>query len=184
MPHNDGTRLPACRFWQVLLLLVALDTLACGLWAVLRPRDLIAFLGVPPRNDAYAWQLLRPSGPSEKATRTPIPPPRDAGLWHLLGLLTLGNAGLLAIAAVKPAWYGSLVVVPLLGRGLGAALWLWALGTTYTFAPARVPFPERLPLVYLAVHEAAGLVLLAAFLVFWRVACARRDGTEPARTVE
>ena len=143
---------------RVLLLLAALDALAGGLWALLRPRDLFAFLGMAPRADAYAWELFRPGAS-----------PRDAGLWHLLGLLSLAQAGFLLAALPRPVERAGLAVAPLLGRALGLGLWLWALGAAATFPPHRVPFPERAPLAILAAREAVWLAALGAFIVMaWR----------------
>ena len=79
MGPDAGT--PPGRFWRLLLLFAALDTLAVALWAVLFPRALFALLGVVERTDAWAWQLLQKD----------LPPPRDAGLWHLLGLIDLDD---------------------------------------------------------------------------------------------
>src|SRR5439155_2411269 len=101
----------------------------------------------------WAWQLRVPRGDPPDG----IPAPRDAGLWHLLALLSLAHAAFLGLAAWRPRSLGGLAVVPLIGHALGAALWLWALGTTYTFPPQRVPFLGRQPLLVLAAHDAVWL---------------------------
>jgi hypothetical protein len=132
-------------------------------WA-LRPGELFPRLGLERRNDAWAGQLLAPRDNPPDG----ILPPRDAGLWQLLAFLSLAQAGFLALAAWRPRGLGGLVAVPLIGHALGAALWLWALGTTYTFLEGRVPFPERGPLLALAAHEAVWVPLLLAFLFVWR----------------
>ncbi len=159
---------PGLGAWRCVLLLGALDALAWGLvWAV-APSELFARLGMAPRNDAWAWQLL---------TRD-IAAPRDAGLWQLLAFLSLAHAGFLTLAAWRPRSLGGLVAVPLIGHALGAALWLWAVGAAYTFPPERVLFPDPRPLWALAVHDAVWLPLLLAFLL-----CGpRRSGRDSKET--
>ena len=164
--------------WRYVLALAALDALAWGLFWGARPGELFPRLGMEPRNDAWAWEFFVPRGDPPDG----IPAPRDAGLWHLLAFFWLAHAAFLALAAWRPRSLGGLVVVPLIGHALGAALWLWALGAAYTFPPDRVPFPERGPLLALAAHDAVWLLPLLAFLV----ACRRagRDGKEVATRVQ
>jgi hypothetical protein len=103
-------------------------------------------------------------------------------LWQLLAVLFVAQAGFHALAAWRPRSLGGLVVVPLIGHALGAALWLWALGSAYTLPPERVPFPHPDRLLILAGHDAIWLPLLVAFLLVWRRR-AGRDGTESAARV-
>jgi hypothetical protein len=109
------------RGWRAFLLLAAVDAAGAGAWLAARPGDLLAFLGQPPNDDA----LL---------------------LGRILGILWLGHALALVLAAVRPRDFGGLVWLPLLGRGLTIGLWLWLLGTD------RVQVPET-PLLALIVHD-------------------------------
>ncbi len=170
--ERRGRGVPVLR---VLLVLAAADALAGGLWALTRPRDLFDVLGMTPRGDAWAWELFQPSDDASH----PVPPPRDAGLWHLLGLLSLAQASFLIAAVPTPRARAGLVVAPLLARVSGLGVWLWALGTTYTFPPRRLPFPERTPLVVLAAREAILLLALTAFFVVAR----QTRVTEPEETL-
>jgi hypothetical protein len=156
--------------WRLLLLLAALDALAWGLFWGARPGELFPRLGMEPRNDAWAWEFFVPRDPPppDEPPRRNIPAPRDAALWHMLAFVWVAQAGFLALAAWRPRTLGGLAVVPLIGHALGAALWLWALATTYTFPPGRVPFPQRGPLLALAAHDLVWLPLLLAFLLAWR----------------
>jgi hypothetical protein len=170
---------PRLGLWRCLLVLAALDAAAWGLVGSVRPALLFDRLGVEPRNDLWAWQLLVKRGDPPEG----IPPPRDAGLWQLLVFLSLAQAGFLALAAWRPRTLGGLVVVPLIGHALGAILWLWSLGTISTFPDNRNPFSAPGFLAALAVHHEIWLVLLVAFLLVWR----RRSGRgfhEPAARVE
>jgi hypothetical protein len=149
------------RTWRLLLVLAFLDAL---LWSALwlaQPARLFDWMGLEPRGDTWAWQLRFPTGEPPAG----IAVPRDAGLWHLLAFVNLGQAGFLALAAWRPRSLGGLVAAPLIGHALGAALWLWALGSTYTFPPERAPFPARGPLVALAAHDAVWVALLLLFLL-------------------
>lgn len=152
---------PPSRLGQFLILLVLLDTVAAGLWLAARPAGLIDYLGLPPRSDIGAWQLFRSSAS--------LPPPRDAGLGQLLGLLLLAQGACLATVFARPRRRAGLLLFPLVGRAITAGIALWALGTTATFPIHRSPFAERLPLVRLAAHEAAIALLLAGIvaLVTW-----------------
>jgi hypothetical protein len=155
---------PRLGLWRCVLLLAALDAAAWGMVGSARPALLFERLGVEPRHDSWAWQLLVKRGdPPER-----IPAPRDAGLWQLLAFLSLAQAGFLALAAWRPRALGGLAVVPLIGHALGAALWLWALGAHATFPDNRNPFSAPAVLAGLAVHHAVWLVLLTAFLLAWR----------------
>jgi hypothetical protein len=128
--------------WRAFLGLAAVDAAAAGGWLAARPGDLLALLGLPTSDDA----LL---------------------LGRLLGLLWLGHAPALVLAAVRRARYGGLVWLPLLGRVLAVGLWLWLLGTD------RVQVP-RLPLVGLIAHDAVWLPGLLGFL--WSVRRECRQG--------
>jgi hypothetical protein len=173
MGPQAGTPWPV-RLCRVLLLLAALDGLAGGLWALLWPQALFDFLGMAARSDAGFWQLF---------TRD-LSAPRDAGLWQVLGLLALANGAFLLVAAWRPRELGGLALVPLVGRALLAGLWLWALGTTFTFPERRVVFPDRTRLALLAAHDGAWAVVLAAFLVAWWAWPRGRGGKESAPRVE
>jgi hypothetical protein len=176
---QGGTSRPGLNLWRVLLAVAALDAFALGLFGVAHPGWPFENLGMEERHDSWAWQLLVPRGDPPDG----IPTPRDAGLWQLLALLSLAHAGFLALAAWRPRSLGGLAVVPLIGHALGAALWLWALATTYTFPQGRVPFPHREPLWLLAAHDAVWLPPLLAFLLVWRRRAAR-DGKEIAARVQ
>jgi hypothetical protein len=158
---------------RLLLLVSAVDSLGWGVWTYCRPWWMFEQIGVQPRNDTWFWQLLTARDErSVKEGESPpprIPAPRDAGLWHLLAFCSLAHAVALVLAAWRPASFGGLVVLPLVGRAITAGLWLWALGTIATFPENRVPFPHREPLVALAVHEAIWLPLFLGFLVILRI---------------
>ncbi len=176
---------PRLGLWRGLLLLAALDALAWGLVWVLQPGELCQRLGMEARHDAWAWQLRVPRDDPPSG----IPAPRDApGLWQLLAGLSLVEAAFLALAAWRPRSLGGLAVAPLIGHLLGAALWLWALGTTATFPPERIPFPDRNVLWALAGHDAVWVPILVAFLLArWRRAkpqAAGRHGMENAVRVQ
>jgi hypothetical protein len=117
---------------RLVLAVAALDSLGMGVWASAFPDQL--------------FTLLR------------LKPPTDAFLWPVLGLLYLANAVCLAGAAVWPADYGSLTLVPWVGRLLSCGMWLWLLGSTH-IAPAHEP------LWWLLGHDAFWLVLLTGILV-------------------
>jgi hypothetical protein len=144
-----------------------------------RPAMLFERLGVEPRHDTWAWQLLTKRGDPPEG----IPAPRDAGLWQLLAFLWLAQAGFLALAAWRPRTLGGLAAAPLIGHALGAALWLWALGAASTFPDNRNPFPSPGVLAALAIHDAVWLVVLAAFLLVWRRR-AGRDSPKPVARVQ
>lgn len=132
--------LPGRRVYRLLFLLAALDQLGWGLWALLRPGDVLAFLRLPPLPVAL--------------------PPDRLLLCKLLGGLALAHVAFLGILVGRPERYGPYALVPLLGRALGAGLWLWAFGS------ARLNLPAALPLL-LAAHDAVWLPVFAAFLIAW-----------------
>jgi hypothetical protein len=134
--------LPGRTAWRFLLLLAAVDTLAVGFWAVLRPADLFGFLqmALPPPD---------------------VLPPDRPLLWRMLGVLALAHAGFLAILVWRPEPCGPLVLVPLIGRAAQAGLWLWVCGTD------RLQWPSPVRPLALAAHDAVWLPLLAAFLFAW-----------------
>lgn len=105
-------RLPARPLFLFLLLLTALDSAALGLWAVVRPDDL------------FAWLELTP--------------PRDVVLWRALGTLAVAHALILCMLVVWPEGFGPLVLVPLIGRALSLGGWLFLLGTDRV-RPATTP---------------------------------------------
>jgi hypothetical protein len=143
--------LPAVTVFRVLLGLVALDGIAFGLWALLRPGDLFQWFQLPD---------LPADGPRDRLL-----------LWTLLGGLNVTQAALTALAAWRPVEWGSLALAPLIGRLLGCGVWLFLLGTD------RIDVPDG-PLVILTLHDAVGAAILAAFLIHFWVSVARfsREG--------
>jgi hypothetical protein len=99
---------------RIILAVMALDSLALGVWAIARPGGL--------------FTLLLPE----------VAPPHDAFLWKVLGYLSLANAGCLTIAAVWPVPFGGIALVPWVGRLLSCGMWLWLLATP-VIAVAREP---------------------------------------------
>ncbi len=120
------------RLWRGLILLAALDSAVVGVWAVARPADLFTLFQQPPNDDC----LL---------------------LGHLLGVLYVCHALFLVLAAWRPAAFGSLVLVPLLGRLGLFGVWLWLL------ASGRMPTASNALLALLA-HDAVWLPVFAGFL--------------------
>lgn len=110
MTTSGDWRLPARTVLLTLLLLVALDSLAMGAWAVMRPDDLFGILGMAP--------------------------PRDAVLWRCLGAVGVAHAVFLGMLVVWPEAFGPLVLVPLIGRCLSLGGWLFLLGTDRVRLPA------------------------------------------------
>jgi hypothetical protein len=169
---SGATIWPDLITWRGVLLLAAIDALAWGLAWGTDPGRLFPRLGMEPRHDSRAWQLLVRRGTAPDRIDTP----RDAGLWHLLALISVAHAGFLALAAWRPYSLGGLVVVPLIGHVLGVVLWLWALATAYTFPPERVTIKDPAALWTFVAHDALWLPLLVAFLILSR----RRYSPRPA----
>ena len=167
---------PPSLWWQMLLVLAAVDSTAAGAWALLRPDDLFRLLQCPPSAD----RLL---------------------LCRALGFLFLTHAPCLLLAAFRPGFAG-LTLLPLSGRLLSSGVWLWLLGACRMVAaqadPALHGGPERVwpwllgsgdlaavggVLTALLLHDAVWPPLLAAFLAMRRAdrAAARpvRDGASP-----
>jgi hypothetical protein len=122
-----------------LLVLAALDSLLAGAWAVAWPADRAGSL----------FALLN------------VEPPRDAFLWRGLGGLLLTHVVCLALAAWRPARWGGLALVPLIGRALQCGVWLWLRNTDRVHLPAGV-------LDGLLVHDVIWLPILAGFLYLAR----------------
>src|SRR5262245_58261239 len=102
-------RRPGLLAWRFLLALAMIDALAWGVVWGLKPNLLFDRLGMQPRHDSWAWQLLVRRGDSPDR----ILAPRDAGLWQALAFLSVAQAGFLALAAWRPRSLGGLVIVPL-----------------------------------------------------------------------
>jgi hypothetical protein len=113
VPRRAGSAVTLLRLSRGFLLLAALDTAVAALWVLLRPADLLAFLGAPPTHDALL--LAR----------------------ALAALLLAGQAPCLVLAAARPDTAGGLALVPLAGRAQLAGVWLWLLGTDRVVLPAR-----------------------------------------------
>jgi hypothetical protein len=103
----------------VLLILAALDSLATGAWAALRPGDLFEFLQTTGSPDA----LL---------------------LCRALGALAGFQGVCLLFAAFRPAANRFLVLLPFSGRVLFCGVWLWLLGSDRVRLPT-----DRLELLLL-----------------------------------
>jgi hypothetical protein len=127
--------------FRAILWLTALDSLLLGLWALTRPGDLCALLQIAPPRDP------------------------DALLWPLNGALTLTHAYCLLLAFARPGRNVGLVLPPLIGRALLAAVWLWLLAAGHGGA---------WPLGWLALHDAVVVGLYAGCLAYgWRIRRAR-----------
>jgi hypothetical protein len=155
---------PRLGLWRLLLFVAAVDALVWGASWAIRPGQLFDALGMEARNDQWAWQLLIKRGNPPDC----IPAPRDAGLWHLLAILSVVQAGFLGLAAWRLRSLGGLVAVPLIGHALGCALWLWALGAYLTLPSNRVPFERPDVLDFLALHDGVWMLVLLGFLLVWR----------------
>src|SRR5260370_11132380 len=101
---------------RMILVVMALDSLAVGVCAIARPDGLLTLR-----------QLTPPAA---------APLPDGAFLWTVLGYLNLANALCLAVAAVWPVRFGGIALVPWVGRLLSCGMWLWLLSTP-VIAPAR-----------------------------------------------
>jgi hypothetical protein len=137
------------RFFQVVLLLAAVDCLVYGLWASLRPEGVFEWLQCGTHK-AISWKLFKAQ----------IESADEVLLWRTVGVLILAHAVLVVLAGWRPRSLVSLVWVPLIGRGLMLGLWLWLLGSD------RVEM-ARLPLWVLAGHEVAVLVLFGVVLTWF-----------------
>jgi hypothetical protein len=136
------------RLVQITLLVTTVDCLVYGLWALSWPCGLFASLQFTT-HESIKWKLL---GGQLKAADEVL-------LWRVLGCLFLAHAILLAFAAWRPRSLGSLVYVPLIGRGFLVGLWLWLLDSE------RVEIPAE-PLCWLAAHDGALVILFAGFLAW------------------
>ena len=116
------------------LILGALDSAAMGLVALLYPSMLFRFLQIPSNSDALF-------------------------LCRLLGVLFIGHAPFLILAARQPGVYGGLTLAPLIGRVLSCGVWLWLLGSTRTTA-------DHAALLVLLAHDAVWLPIFAGCLTF------------------
>jgi hypothetical protein len=115
--------------------LAALDSAASGGWALLWPDQVFQFLNLRPPGDAF--------------------------LLSGLGALLVLHAVCLLAAAFRPAEWGGLVWVPLLGRLLNMGVWLWLLGSE------RVAVAVQ-PALLLLAHEALWLPGFVVVLVIQR----------------
>jgi hypothetical protein len=97
---------------RIILAVMALDSLALGLWAIARPDGLFTLLQLTP--------------------------PTDAFLWRYLGYLNLANTLCLTVAAIWPVRCGGIALVPWVGRLLSCGMWVWLLATP-VIAAAREP---------------------------------------------
>jgi hypothetical protein len=95
---------------RALLFLAALDSLAGGLWLVLRPRDLVQWIQASPTYDVRL-------------------------LVRVLGVLLLCHVPCLVLPARRLAH--GLLVAPVLGRLLLVGLWGWLLFTPRLSLPAQ-----------------------------------------------
>jgi hypothetical protein len=106
------------RFFQVVLLLAAVDCLVYGLCALFRPEGVFEWLQFGTHK-AISWKLFKAQ----------IESADEVLLWRIVGVLLLAHAVLGFLAAWRPRSLVSLVWVPLIGRGLLLGLWLWLLGS-------------------------------------------------------
>ncbi len=136
------------RFFQAVLLLTAVDCLVYGLWALFRPEGVFEWLQFAT-HEAISWKLFKAR----------IESADEVLLWRAVGVLLLAHAVLVLLAAWRPRFFGSLVWVPLIGRGLLLGLWLWLLGSD------RVDV-ARAVLWALAGHDGSVLILLGAVLTW------------------
>src|SRR6266852_6458251 len=106
------------RFFQVVLLVAAVDCLVYGLWALFRPEGVFEWLQFATHK-AISWKLFKVQMESAD----------EVLLWRTVGVLLLAHAALVILAAWRPRSLFSLLWVPLIGRGLLLGLWLWLLGS-------------------------------------------------------
>ena len=132
---------PVRTFFQVLFLLAAIDSVVVGTWAVLCPTDLLPPVEVQPPDE-------------------PRKPRDDIFLWRATGALAIAQAVILGMLVWRPESFGPLAIVPLLGRCLTTAVWLWLLGSD------RDTVGDGL-LTVLAIHDAGWIPLFASFLLVW-----------------
>ena len=118
--------------FRAMLGFAALDSAASGGWAMLWPEQIFALLQIEAPTDAF---LLRG-----------------------LGVLLILNAMCLIAAAARPATWGGLVWVPLLGRFLNGGIWLWLLA-------AKCDDALQPALFLLLAHEALWLPGFVVFLI-------------------
>ena len=131
--------LPGGSVYRLVFLLAALDRVGWGCWALLRPEAVFALLGLPE-----------------------APAPDQLLLWKVLGGLALVHGLVFVILLSWPEACGPVVLVPLFGLALGAAVWLWVSGTE------RLTLPSPVPPLLLAAHDAVWLPPLGWFLVAWQ----------------
>ena len=115
------------------LAMAALDSVDSGGWALLWPAQVFEFLNLKPPGDAF--------------------------LLSALGALLVLHGFCLVAAAARPAEWGGLVWVPLLGRLLNMGVWLWLLGA------GRI---AQQPALLLLAHEALWLPGFVVVLVIQR----------------
>jgi hypothetical protein len=127
--------------FRLLFLLLALDSLLAALAVLFRAEVLLSWLGLPE-------------------TAKAAPHDREL-LLRLLGVLALVHGVVSVILLTWPEELGPLALVPLLGRLIGTALWLWV------WATPRLHLPPGPPLL-LALHDVVWVPGLVWFLFAWR----------------
>lgn len=133
---------------RIMLSLAALDSVAIGLWAFLRPGDVFSWLRLP----VVSWER-----------------PQDRlQLGAGLGLLGLAYALYLVILIWRPDRHGPLAIVPFFGRLIGVGMWLFVL------ASDRVEIASG-PALLLAAHDGFWALVLAGFLTWWWRTARRED---------
>src|SRR5262249_5689498 len=114
--------------------------------------------------------IYRPDRLFRFLTAAHEPPGADVlTMWQLLGALAVVQAGFALLLVVHPDRAGGLAAARLLGRLLGAGVWLGAWGGDRLALPAR-------PVLLLAAHEAVWVPGLVWFLL-----ARRRAGVPAAR---
>ncbi len=117
--------------WRWPLAVAASEIFLGGLWLLIRPESLFLLLHIEPR---------------------------DFSLWRAIGFLEVSQGFCTFFCSWKPVEYRGLALVPLLGRTLGAALWLWVSQVDW------LPIPS-FALIGLIVHQILWIPLLAAYLL-------------------